>query len=426
MIERAGEGLLLRRRYAMTCGRIVALGAAAVLALAAGAVAAEPNWPQWQGPAQDNKSPDTGLLKQWPAGGPKLLWTGKGIGQPGYSTVSVADGLVYTTGPKGGVSTITAFDMNGQQKWQVPNGPEFKGDNPGSRATPTIDGGLLYVLSGVGRLGCFDGKTGAEKWAKQITTDFGGRVPRWGYAESVLIEGDKVIVTPGGKNAVVALNKTTGATVWKADFNDGASYCTPVAFDFGGIRQICTFTVKFILGLEAGTGKVLWSHPYTTDWDVHATTPVFSNGAIYGTSGYKSSGFRLDLKVEDGKVQVTQKWTDPLLGNHHGGVVMVDGVVYGYGERGGWVALDFATGKAKYTSKPPGKGSLTYADGMLYCLTESGGTMALVKPAADKFEIVSQFKVPSGGSGPYWAHPVVVGGRLYVRHADNLYVYDVK
>jgi len=405
--------------------RATVLSVALVLAIGC-SVVADADWAQWQGPLRDNKSPDTGLLKKWPAGGPKLLWTGRGLGG-GYSTVAIADGMIYTTGMVSGQDTIRAFDMDGKDKWRVKNGPGWKGDKPGSRATPTIDDGLLYVLSGMGRLGCFDAKSGKEKWAVQVTSKFGGRVPKWGYAESVLIDGEKVICTPGGpRAAVVALNKKTGTTIWATTgSSDGASYCPPIVFELGGIRQIATMTVNGAMGVAPETGKVLWRYRHKTDWDVHATSLVFHNGSIYGTSGYGSGGFKLDLKVAGGKVQVTKKWTDKNLDDHHGGIVMLDGYIYGPDSRRSWVCLDFNTGALKYKTRGVGKGSITYADGMLYCFSERG-TMGLVKATPTGHQVVSSFKVPRGGRGLYWAHPVVIDGRLYVRHAENLYAYDVK
>jgi len=405
--------------------REAVLGLALFLAIG-GSVAADAEWAQWQGPNRDNKSPDTGLLKQWPAGGPKILWTAKGLGI-GFSTVAVSEGMIYCTGIRDRTDVIRAFDMNGRDKWTAENGPGWMGDYPGARATPTIDDGLLYVLSGRGRLGCFDAKTGTEKWAVQVTSKFRGRVPTWGYAESVLVDGEKVICTPGGPRAgVVALNKKTGATVWTATgSSDKPGYCAPIVFEHGGVRQIATMTANEAIGIAPETGNVLWRYPHKTSYDVHATSLVFHKGSIYGTSGYGSGGFKLDLKVVGGKVQVTEKWTDKNLDDHHGGIVLLDGYIYGPDHRRSWVCLDFETGALKYKVRGVGKGSLTYAEGMLYCFSERG-TMGLVKATPTGHEVISKFRVPSGGRGRYWAHPVVIGGRLYVRHADNLYAYDVK
>lgn len=410
------------RTMAIVCGVLVATAAAAL--------AAEANWPQWQGPARDNKSTETGLLRQWPEGGPKLLWKATGLGSKGFSSVAIADGLIYTTGvasPKSKDDMITALDLSGDTKWQMKNGPAFLTSHGGTRATPTIDDGLLYVLSGTGRLVCFDAKTGVEKWAVQVAEKLGAKLPTWGYAENVLIDGQNVIATPGGsKGAVVALNKKTGETIWTSDLVDGASYCSPVAIELGGVRQIVTMTAGGAVGLDAATGKLLWQRPQKVEYDMHSAVPVFLNGGLYFTSDYDGGGFKIDLALVDGKWKVTEKWEDKNLDNHHGGVLMLDGCIYGYGNTGGWVCLDFATGQVKWKTKALAKGSLTYADGMLYCYTEDNGTMALVKATPAGFEIISKFVVPKGGINEYWAHPVVCGGRLYVRHSDTLYCYDIQ
>jgi outer membrane protein assembly factor BamB len=410
----------------MRCGAqtVWAVGLVVVAVVVGTAAAAE--WAQWQGPSRDNRSPDTGLLKVWPAGGPRLVWTGTGLGD-GFSSVAIADGMIYITGITADKqNTVTAFDLAGNVKWRVKNGPDWTGDHPGSRATPTVDDGVVYVLSGMGSLGRFDAKTGTSRGSIQITSKFGGRPPTWGYAEAVLVDGDKVIVTPGGRRgAVVALDKKTAASRWAIASSDGASYCAPVVFEFGGVRQIATMTAKEAVGIAAETGTILWRYPHKTSYDVHATSLVFHDGYIYGTAGYGSGGFSLDLRGATGGARLSARWRDRNLDNHHGGVVLLDGHIYGYGDRGGWVCLDFQSGAVKYAGKSFGKGSLTYADGMLYCLSERG-TMGLVPATPEGFQVVSSFRVPRGGGGPYWAHPVVLDGRLYLRHADHLYAYDVK
>ncbi|MCX7591268.1 MAG: PQQ-like beta-propeller repeat protein [Kiritimatiellae bacterium] len=401
---------------------------ALVMAVLPGWFAFGSDWPEWQGPSRDNRSPDTGLLKSWPNEGPTLLWKTTGLGAKGFSSVAIAEGMIFTTGsPDSGECVVTAMDMNGKIKWQRPNGPEFLQSHGGSRATPTVNGGLVYVLSGMGRLGCFDAKTGQQKWTVDVVAVYGGKIPKWGYSESVLIDGDKVFVTVGGTKAgMIALDRKTGNLVWKTDPVLAASYCAPLLVEYGGVRQVVTGTGDEFVGVRVSDGKILWRFPSTNQWKVHATTPVFSEGGLFFTSGYGAGSFRLDLEINGENVSVSQKWRDPNLDNHHGGVVMVDGFVYGYGDRGGWTCLDFKTGAAKWTSKAFGKGSITYADGMLYCYSERDGTMVLARATPEKWEEVSRFKVPSGGIQEYWAHPVVFGGRLYVRHSDVLYCYDVK
>lgn len=400
-----------------------------MILLFAGAWPLAAAWPQWQGVKQDNKSPDTGLLKQWPDGGPALLWKQAGLGTRGFSSVAITDGLIFTAGatPAAKQSIITALDMTGAIKWQKPNGPEFMKSHGGARATPTVSEGRVYFISGMGRLGCFDAKSGAEQWAVDLVETYGGAIPTWGYSESVLVDGDLVFATAGGTKAgIVAFNKKTGAVIWKTEPGLAASYCMPLLVDFGGIRQLVTGTGVEFVGVRVSDGKILWRFPSTNAWKVHATTPVFDNGGIYLTSGYGAGGFRLDLKVTGETASVTQAWTDKSLDNHHGGVVFLNGFIYGHGDKGGWTCLDFKTGAVKWSAKGVGKGSVTYADGMLYCFSEQDGTMALVRATPEKYEEISRFQVPSGGEKEFWAHPVVLDGRLYARHSDVLYCYDVK
>ncbi|MGQ9662947.1 MAG: outer membrane protein assembly factor BamB family protein [Kiritimatiellia bacterium] len=386
------------------------------------------DWPEWQGAKRDNRSPDTGLLKQWPTEGPPLLWKTTALGAKGYSSIAIADGMIFTTGASAsGECQITAMDLNGKIKWQRSNGPEFLRSYGGTRTTPTVKDGLVFVLSGMGRIGSFDAKTGQERWSVNIVTAYGGHCPNWGYSESLLVDGDKVFVTVGGDQVgMVALNRKTGALVWKTESGLGASYCSPLPVVYGGVRQIVTGTGTEVVGIAVKDGKILWRFPCANRYKVHATTPVFEDGGLFFTSDYGAGCFRLDLKINGEKVSVVKRWHEPTLDNHHGGVVVVDGYIYGHGNRGGWLCLDFATGTVKWSSKSFGKGSITYADGMLYLFSEKDGTMALVRATPERWEEVSRFQVPSGGIKEYWAHPVVCGGRLYVRHSDVLYCYDVK
>jgi len=409
-----------------TAKRTIA-GAALAALMCAAAVAAEPAWPQWRGPNRDGKSPDTGLLKTWPRGGPKLIWTATGIGS-GFSTLTMQDGLMYTTGIIGRQLKITALDMDGKQKWQVTHGPGWTGSHPGSRAVPTIDGDSIYLLSGRGDLRQYNRTTGAPGWTVSLVKNFGGRTPRWGYAESVLIDGEKLICTPGGSNVMVALNKTTGKTIWKSTgFSAPAGYASAIAFEVGGIRQYANLTAKALCAFEADTGKFLWRYTRPAGRVANCPDPIFQDDRVFCASGYRVGGGLVKLDVAGKNVTATEVWDTRHMVNHHGGYVIVDGAIYGYSDSDrGWTCLDFKTGKMNWKGGGVGKGSILYADGMLYCYGEGGGNIALVKATPEKYEEAGRFKVPSGGGGPYWAHPVVCGGRMYLRHADHLYAYDVK
>jgi outer membrane protein assembly factor BamB len=392
------------------------------------------NWPQWHGPNRDNKSPDRGLLKQWPAGGPKLAATLSGL-HMGYSSPVIVDGKIYTTGVHEGRLVIQAFDGAGRRKWDADGGPAYAKRFAGSRSTPTVIDGRLYVLSGTGQVGCFEAATGREVWTVQIREKFKGRGPVWGYAESVLVNGGKVICSPGGPEAaLVALHAKTGRLAWRTAFDDEASYGSAILREHAGQRQILTMTAKYAVGVDPTDGQLLWSHLHGGKrgaGHMAACTMVFLDGGLYCSVGHGIGGRKLDLQRSEktGRFDAVQVWVDKNLDNLHGGLVLVDGHIYGSrffpSKRGGWVCLDFKTGRMKHIAKGVGRGAVTYADGMLYCLSTKG-TMGLVKAEPARHEVISSFRVPTGGEGPYWAHPVVIGGRLYVRHADKLFVYDVR
>jgi len=405
--------------------RFAAATAAAALTCASVSAA---DWHQFRGPTRDGKSADTGLMKAWPNGGPKCIWTAKGIGY-GFSTVTIRDGLVYTTGVVGEDLKLTALAMDGTTKWRVTHGRGWSRDRPGSRAIPTIDGDHLYLMSGHGLLRQYDRKTGEPGWQVNLPRTFSARVPMWGYSESVLIDGKNLICTPGGRDAcLVALNKATGEAVWRSKgLSDTASHASPILFETGGVRQIANITKKGLVCVEAGTGRYLWRYNRV----VPARRPscsdaLYADGMVFGASGYRTGGGAVRLTVVGRQVTAAQVWETTDMVNHHGGMILLDGALYGYSDGDGWTCLDFRTGKVNWKAPGVGKGSVTYADGLLYCYAEKDGTTALVKASPETYEEVSRFKVPSGGKGPYWAYPVVCGGRLYVRHAERLYAYNVK
>jgi len=388
--------------------------------------AAGPYWPRFHGPNNDNLSADTGLLKQWPEGGPPLLWTAQGLGE-GYSSVSIADGRIYTAGNIDEQTVITALDLEGKIVWQKPNGPAWTKSYPGTRSTPTIDGDRLYHQSPLGNLVCMKAATGERLWGLNVLETFGSQNIRWALAESLLIDGQHVISTPAGpETCVVALDKLTGRTVWQSESADGdlAGYCSPALTELNGKRLILTMTARAVVCVDADTGKLYWRYPHKTSYDVNVLTPICVDGWVFVSSGYHSGSRMLKMEVSGDEVTVEEVWTNKDLDNHHGGVVLVDGFLYGSSSSGRWVCLDWTTGETKYKERGVGKGSLTYADGMLYTLSEKY-QVGLVRVGPEKHELVSQFKLPEGGEGPSWAHPVVCGGRLYIRHGDFLYCYDV-
>jgi len=385
-------------------------------------------WPQFHGPKRDNLSTETGLLPKWPEGGPKRLWTAKGLGH-GYSSVSIADGRIYTSGNIAGQTLVTALDTQGRTLWQVRNGKAWQGPYPGTRGTPTIDGDRVYHESPIGEVACFEAATGLKLWRMNILEKFRSKTARWALAESVLIDGDRLICCPGGPVAsVVALDKRTGKVIWTAPSSGHlAGYASPILAEHKGIRLIITLSAKSMIGVNADTGKLLWNVKHISYADENVHMPIFHDGSIF-VSTITAGTVRWDVHVTDGKVGVREVWRSKQMDNHHGGVALVDGFLYGstcvYNRRK-WICLDAKDGRRMYVADGVGKGSLTVAEGMLYILSERG-VMGLVRATPKRHEIVSRFRIPAGGKELSWAHPVVCDGRLYLRHGEFLYAYDIK
>jgi outer membrane protein assembly factor BamB len=398
------------------------MGVVAMACLATYASAGEAEWPGWRGANRDGKSPDTGLLKEWPKGGPPLLWKSDKVGK-GYSSVSVADGRIYMLGDFGKKLRLLAFDMEGNVLWQKDVDDAWAKNYQGSRCTPTYDNGRLYVLSGRGVLACHDAKTGEQIW-KQAMTAFGGRAPRWGYSESPLIIGDLVVVMPGGRNAFVALNKADGKRVWvSSGFSATAHYSSCIAVTLDGVPIIINGTGSGIFAVSPKDGSLLWSNKFCDRNTANCPTPAYADGHVFWANGYRKGGISLKLSVTDDKATAKQAWTTLQMDCHHGGYIIHEGHIYG-NHSNRWNCLELETGKVKWSEPGVGKGSVCYADGMLYLFGERGGQVGLATCSPEKMEMKGRFKV--AGSGPSWAHPVVIGGRLYIRYDKNLYCYDVK
>ena len=389
----------------------------------------DPYWPQFHGPKRNNLSTDTGLLQSWPREGPRLVWTARGIGH-GFSTVSIAGGRIYTAGNIDERTVITAMDMDGRIQWQTANGKAWKEPYGGTRGTPTVDGDRLYHESPLGDVVCLRAADGKKIWGLNILEKFHGKNITWALAESLLIDGDRVICCPGGpKASVAALDKRTGRTVWTArSTGDLAGYASPILVQWGGLRIILTMTARALIGVNADTGELLWRFEHVTFADENIIKPVYHRGEVFISTIFDAGSVKLKINVKGGKAAVEELWRSDNLDNQHGGVILLDGYLYGAcrGKNNAkWICLDWKTGRMMYAERGVGKGSLTYADGMLYILSENR-TMAMVKPTAKEHEVVSRFEIPAGPEGPTWAHPVVCGGRLYVRHGDLLYAYDVR
>ena len=396
-------------------------------ALALNAFAFAGDSPRWRGLNRDGKYAETGLLAAWPADGPKALWTINGIGE-GFSSVSVANGAIYTTGMTHDAHTgiLSSLSLDGALNWRIEYGAEWEGQQPGTRCCPTVDSGRVYVLSGHGVLVCVDAKTGKAIWQVDIAKKFGGTAPMCGFAESLLIDGDNVICTPGGKDAcVVALNKNTGETVWTtAGLSEQAAYCSPILVERGGLRLIITEPVQSIVGINAANGEVVWRQPFDENETMqnHSVTPVYADGLLYATSGHRKGGCMYELSAAGRSIAL--KWQDTVLNTLHGGLVFLNGYVYGSACSQHWICLRASDGNVMYRERGIGMGSLIYADGNFYCYGEKGA-LALVRAKPDAFEMVSSVKITSG-EGQHWAHPVIANGRLYLRHGDTLTAFDIR
>ena len=383
-------------------------------------------WPQFRGPNRDGKSDERGLLSQWPEGGPKLLWSVDGIGT-GFSHASVCGGLVYVTGLVGKDGMLRAYALDGKLKWEAKYGPEYDKAHPGARTIPTVFDGLVYVMSASETLSCFEAADGKSVWSVNVFGLAEAKEIQWGYSESVLIDGEKVFVTPIGKKAaMMAFDRKTGKTVWASEpLDHESSFCSPLMVEHGKKRMIVTMTDKAVVAFGPEDGKILWQHSYRNQRQNHPDTPIYSDGLLYVTSGYGKGAVGLELAADGGSVK--QVWEQTKQDPVHGQAVLVGGYVYASSHRsigGRWSCVEFKTGKLMWQDVCVGQGgSVICADGLLYCYSEDG-TMGLIRPSAEKCQVVSTFKVPQG-DGSHWAHPVVSNGRLFIRHGNALMCYKV-
>lgn len=389
---------------------------------------------EWRGPNRTGVYTETGLLKQWPSEGPKMLWHIDSL-PTGYSSVAIAHNTVYVTGLKDSMDYLLALDMNGKPKWEVPYGRGWDESFTDARCTPTIEDDRIYLSSGRGDLACVNAITGELNWQVKASEKFEGEFGTWGIAESLLLWNDLVFYTPCGKRtAMVALNKMTGETVWETkSIDDKPAYVSPLLIDRNGKKQIVTVTENNAIGVNPSNGNIDWQFDYGSyaggQWkaNINTNTPLYHDGKIFITNGYDHKSVMLDLSEDAMSVKVA--YVDSLLDVHHGGAVQIDGYIYGANwinnRNGYWVCLEWETGKKMYETEWENKGSIISAEGMLYCYDEKDGNVGLVKVDPKEFKVISSFKVPYG-KGPYWAHMVINDGILYVRHATALMAYSIK
>jgi outer membrane protein assembly factor BamB len=408
------------------------LCAAVLLQLVAPAQAPQGDWPQWRGPDRTGVSTETGLLKEWPAGGPPLAYKVTDLGE-GHATPAITGGRIYGMGLKGQDEVVWSLDAaTGAQLWSVrmaaPVGGIGTQGGYGPRGTPTVVGDVLYAEGIGGEVVCMGTADGKIRWQKNLVRDFGGSVPRWGYSESPLVDGEKVIVTPGSRRAtMVALNRQTGETIWQATSpqGDSAHYSSPIVAEIAGVRQYIQFVSGGVIGVAAADGKFLWRFNTPANRTANCSTPIARGEHVFAASGYGTGGGLAKITRDGDTWTATEVYFTRQMQNHHGGVVLLRDHVYGFNERI-LTCLDFLKGGNPAWENPSvGKGSLTVADGHLYCRSE-GGQIALVEAKPDGYVEKGRFMQPERRRERAWAHPVVAGGRLFIRDQDLLFCYDVR
>lgn len=403
---------------------ILAASLLAPLVVAGDAPAA---WPQHHGPGRTNLSPETGLLKRWPEGGPRLLWEYAECGK-GYSGLVTADGKIFTAGNFDETEMIVALDMDGRFLWKTSSGPAWTGASPGSRSTPTWYDGAVYLLNPAGRLTACEAKTGRVLWTVDTVERFEAKWGIWGLAENLLVDDGRVYCMPGGsKGRVVALDAKTGATVWaNTEIEHSAAYCSPTIITHNGVRQWVSMTQKSVVSLDPAAGRLLWTVPFVPRSPQNALTPVYRDGCIFVACGHSSGGSL--IRIADDSKSAAAVWRREELDNCHSGSILIGEQLFGASCRLGgkrFYCVNFATGESIQEDRTMGKVGLTWADGMIYALGFQG-TMHLVEVKARGFEIVSRFDLPRRPVNTYLAHPVVFGGRLYLRGDGRLFVYDIR
>lgn len=414
---------------------ILALAALAAPASAAGGEAAaliaseEPGWPQWRGPRRDGISEEKGLLQAWLAGGPRLLWTASGLGA-GWSSPIITRGAIYITGDIGPDLCVFALDMDGKLTWRSKNGTAWKGSYQGARACCAYSEGHVYHSNAHGRVACLEAATGREVWAVNVLERFAGQNLTWAVSECLLVDGQRVIVTPGGRKAFVAtLDKKSGETAWAGEplpnsDAEPVGYSSPILFKLGSRRLLAALSVRSVVCVDADTGKIQWTFPKKTRYDANCATPVLCGDSIFHTNPSGSGCVLLRLIPGEGRAGFEKTW-EGRMDNISGGAIARDGCIYGSGHLNtGWVCIDAQTGQERWQSQELAQGSLIYADGRMYWLSEQG-VMALVKASPQAFEVAGRFEF-ARGRRDVWAHPVLLDGRLYLRYHDKLYCYDVR
>jgi outer membrane protein assembly factor BamB len=378
----------------------------------------------WRGPNRDGHYPDVNLLKSWPANGPKMVWAYENLGL-GFSSPVVVDDKIYVTGLEGENGFVYVLSDMGVFQRKFLYGKDFSSSYPGARSTPVIAGNLLYMATGHGELVCVNIITGQRIWSKDLFRDFDGSNLRWGFTENMVLDGDVIYVSPGGKrHNIVALNRNTGDVIWSSPAKGTlSSYGSPLLINHGGKKILVGHMTDHVVGINAANGNMLWSYPFTNRWSVHPNTPIFHNGELYVLSGYGTGGVKLRLSADG--TSVSSAWENDWLDPKTGGAVLLDGFVYGSGDRNRrWFGVNWSTGEVVSESRDIDTGTVIAADGMLYAYTERG-ELALLKPDRGNLSVAGQTRIELG-SDQHWAHLVINNGILYVRRGNALMAYNIR
>lgn len=388
---------------------------------------------QWRGPNRDGHFPDSTLLQSWPASGPEQILEIEGIGK-GYSSPILVDDVIYTSGMIDTLDYLTALTLDGTIKWQKSYGRSWYKSFPDTRSTPVVDGNRIYVQSGMGQVSCIEKETGATIWMVDVDKEFESEYHMWGNSETVLLVDDLVIVSPGGKKAsIVAFNKISGELVWQVKpFEGTRAYASACTYEWNGHRFILAVIGTHLMALKPGAGEILWSYRWHNPekWSqpglIWTNTPTFHDNQIFLSMGYNYPAVMLEM--DSLATGVTELFRDQTFDNHHHGIIYHDGYIYGSNwqnnKKGKWVCMNWKSGEIMYVAPWDSKGAMVMADGLLYCYNERG-TIGLIEPDPEGFEVISEFKITKG-AGPHWAHPYIADGKLLIRHGDALIVYDIQ
>ena len=407
------------------------------------AQAAEPakdSWPQWGGPNRDHKSQSTGLKQEWASGGPKLVWTLDSAGM-GYSSLAVTEGRGYSLGARDGKNFAFCIDAStGKEIWRtetgaaVPDEAYNSGWGTGPRSTPTVLADRVIVLDDAGNCCCLKKDDGKLHWKVNLITDLGGSMPKWGFSESPLVDGQRVIVTPGGKNFLTGLELSTGKPVYRTSgYEEVPHYVSVIKHAVDGIDCYTTACGKGLVSFAVDDGRLLWTNDKTGAGTATIPTPIVNGNYVYHTAAYDTGCVLMKLSANGKKVEAEQVYANKNQLNHHGGVVLVGDNVFGFKSKGGWICQDFMSGEVKYQGRVEKEsgGSVAFADGRLYVYGESTGNCYLVEPSSQDWVVKGQVELPAKSKldrrkGQIWAHPVIAEGKLFLRDLDLMYAFDIK